>query len=169
MIWLIGLGLFSIPVIWGILHWGGKFGKKDRNRSYGDEESTAIIVGITCLIIFTLIVGGITIGNNVQVAKHQAFYDGNTRNYEVIVDRTASYLSKQTFIETALIPIEGSIEKFNLTKDLNNRLLEWRNAVNNYNLSIASLKYFDNNPLFGSMIPDSVQDMKLLVIEEGKE
>ena len=167
MIWLFGL-LSLIPVIWGILHWRGGFtkaSKKDRHTRVGDGESAAIIVASIVTATFYVIVGLQTLTNYNGLAKWEAFYEANTKNYEITVDRTASYLSEQTFVEGALIPIEGSIEKIKQAGYVSERIIEWRDAVNDYNLTIASMEYFDSNLIFGSMLPDRVQDMKLLIIK----
>ena len=44
------------------------------------------------------------------------------------------------------------------------RLAEWRDEVIEYNLTIASMKYYDSNIWTGVLFPDEVQNMKLLRI-----
>ena len=160
-------GLLLIPVIWGILHWGGAFTRENKRSRHevGEGEGTAVIVGSIATAIFFVVTFGMTIANHADLAKREAFYEANTSNYEITVDRMESHLSEQQFIENALIPIEGSIEKFEQTKYVNDRLREWRDATNEYNRVIKQMKYFDSTPMFGAMYPDEVQDMKLIIIE----
>jgi len=164
MIFWLGL-IFAVPIIWGILHWGGKFPwNKRRQGSYssGDAEGVTVVILSIAIFLFYLITGGIAFNNYSGLAKWEAFYEANTKNYEVAVDMTASYLSTQDF-ESKLI--SGSIEKLEQTGYISDRIVEWRDAVNKYNTTIASIKFYDSNWLTGSLVPDKVQDMKLLVIE----
>ena len=152
--------LLAIPIIWGIY-------RLATHKAVGDAcgEWVSIIVPSIALFVLLLTTTIVLVNNANGLAQWEAFYDANSRNYEIAVDRTASYLSEQAFVERALIPVEGSIEKLEQGKYVSERIAEWRNKVNQYNTTIASMQYYDNNPIFGSLVPDEVQDMKLLIIE----
>lgn len=156
MIWLLAL-VFVGLIVWGIV-------RIVKRWSCGDDEGEwfAIVFGGVLLLIFVLIIGFWTMANGAGLAKWQAFHEANTKNYEIAVDETASYLSADLFKD---VLIEGSIERFKLTESVSARIAEWRDAVNTYNTTIASMKYFNQNPFTGIMVPDGIEDMKLLVIK----
>ena len=102
-------------------------------------------------------------GNGAGLAKWQAFYVANTQNYEIAVDETASYLSQQGFMNSTFF--DGSIEKFEQAGYVSERIKEWRDAVNRYNDTIARMQYYNRNIFTGVLVPDGVEDMKLLIIQ----
>ena len=155
MIWLIGLLIFGGITGWGI--W-----RVANDESGGDGETIAIVFGGIGLFCFLLIVGMWTIANHAGLARWEAFYEINTVNYQITVDKTASYLSQEEFAD---VLVQGSVERFEQAGFVSERIAEWRDAVNEYNLTITSMKYFDRLPLTGCMMPDNVQSMKLLVIK----
>ena len=103
--------------------------------------------------------------NGNGLAKWQAFYAANSQNYVITIDETVSYLSSDTYIESVLV--EGSLEKIKQSSYVSERIVEWRDAVNEYNSTIASMQYWNGIPFTGVLVPDGVEDMKLLVISEG--
>ena len=100
--------------------------------------------------------------NGEGLARWQTFYEVNTSNYQVTIDHTASYLSGDKY--TGVI-IQGSVEKFNQAAIVSERLKEWRDAVNRYNSTIASMKYYNRNIFTGVLVPDEIEDMKILMIK----
>ena len=129
------------------------------------EPKIGAVLGVLFALALGIIIPLVTLANGSGLAKWQAFYSANAQNYEIAVDETASYLSADQYVEHALIPIEGSIERFKLTEAVSTRIAEWRDGVNKYNLTIASMKYFDGNIFTGVLVPDAVQDMKFLIIK----
>jgi len=159
MIWLV-IVLFLAFVVWGVI-------QKIRNREgrSREGEEAAIILGLIFTLVFSIWLGLWTMQNGAGLMKWQAFYEANSINYAITVDETASYLSAEKYIDyEALIPIEGSLEKIRLASVVSDRIVEWRDSVNEYNRTIASMKYFNRIILTGIMVPDGVEDMKLLII-----
>ncbi len=147
MIWLLLLlcaGFIAVGIIWADELWG----------------FVVLGGGITLLLLIILPVT--TMLNSADYAELEAFYQANSRNYEITVDETASYLSQQEFTQTL---IEGSLEKIELAGYVSERIGEWRDAINRYNLTIARMKYWDGNIFLGTLYPDAVRDAKLLSIE----
>jgi hypothetical protein len=170
MIWLLLIPCVGL-LIWGIcLKRGGKkiarnpyvppYPREYEYRNSGYFPRTLGLAGIM-LIIFCL--PYLTITNSSTVAQLQAFYDNNAKNYSITVDRTAAYLSSDNFSKSTII--EGSVEKFQQAGYISDRIKEWRDAINWYNLNLASLKYYDSNIFIGILIPDAVQDMKFIEIK----
>jgi hypothetical protein len=154
MIWLI-VAPFVGLIIWGII--------ADMRNNYSVDTGVLYGFGIAFLVLSILILSIYTIDNYNGLAKWKAFYETNNTNYAITIDKTASYLSSDKFVSGALV--EGSIEKVQLGPAISDRIKEWRDAVNDYNTTIASLKFFDSNIWTGVMVPDEVQNMKLLVIK----
>ena len=121
----------------------------------------SILWGIVTLIIVIIPIG-YTLSNGVGLAMGQTFYDTNVRNYEVTIDKTASYLSTEKFTVGL---VAGSIEKFQQSQSVSDRIKEWRDSVNQYNKTITSMKYFNRNVFTGVLVPDEVDDMKLIIIQ----
>ena len=121
------------------------------------------VIGAAILIALLITYPCVTVSKGSDLAKHQAFFEANTQNFAIAVDDTAAYLSVDSFAEGLLI--EGSLEKVQLATIVGERITEWRDAVNAYNLEIASMQYYDQNFFLGVLFPDAVQEMKLLIIE----
>ena len=141
-------------VLWGFLH----------KHDYCDfGEDFAKVFGSVLTVVALGVLVGCTISNHVGLVKLQNFYEYNSVNYEITIDKTASYLSQEQFLESAII--EGSIEKMEQAGYVSERLKEWRNAINDYNETIASMKFFDSTIWFGSLVPNDIQDMKPLIVQ----
>lgn len=118
--------------------------------------------GILSLIFF-LILPLLTLSNSSDLVKLDTFYNTNNQNYQITIDKTASYLSVDEFKSQV---IAGSIEKSNLAQTISTRISEWRDQVNDYNLAIASMQYFDQNIFTGILYPNRVQELKPLVLKQ---
>lgn len=152
MIWL-------LLVVFLLLMVGGCIGlKKDKDDGWWG----AILIGGVASLLLLIILSVITVCNSVEFVKLKAFYQANSRNYEIAVDETASYLSEESFRQAL---IDGSIEKFELAGYVSDRISEWRDAANRYNIAIANMKYFDSTIFFGVLYPDELRDAKLLIID----
>ncbi len=143
----------------------GKTLTKKEEDSCSDGATACIFMGCAFSLVVGLICMCFILSNGSGLRKLEAFYTVNALNYETAVDRTASYLSEERFVVEALIPVEGSIEKLELTGFISSRITEWRDAVIRYNNTIASMQYWDDNIFTGVLVPDRVQGMKLLVIK----
>ncbi len=161
MIWLL---ILIIPGLLFTLEWLVYKNKTEKNSD--DGQWVALVFGTIALVVGILIVGLWTISNYLSFPEHQAFYQVNAQNYAITVDETSTLLSQEKYISEALIPIEGSIEKTDLAKTVSERIVEWRDAVNNYNRKVASLQYLDKSIIFGIMIPNRIHELKLLSIGE---
>lgn len=125
------------------------------------------LAGVGALVTGVLIVvlPVVTWQNGAKVYRLQAFFESNAGNYQVAVDETASYLSEEEFVNQL---VAGSIEKLEQSTYVSERIKEWRDSVNAYNLTVAGLKYWDDNPFTGVLVPDSIQDMKLLLMSSSE-
>lgn len=152
-------------ILWGVIRRQmGWTHKKVNGVPHTDGETTAIAFGASLTVILLLICSLVPLAQGNTIYKLQAFRDANYSNYQFAADETASYLSVEKFTEGALIPIDGSIEKFQLAGYVSERVLEWRDSVNKYNIKVASLKYFNDNAFTGILIPDKIDELELLSI-----
>lgn len=152
MVYLIGLIPLAL-LLWGII--------VEEKEGYGEGVMQIFIGGILSLIFF-LILPLLTLSNSSDLVKLDTFYNTNNQNYQITIDKTASYLSVDEFKSQV---IAGSIEKSNLAQTISNRIAEWRDQVNDYNLAIASMQYFDQNIFTGILYPNRVQELKPLVLK----
>lgn len=133
----------------------------------GNKENTTVVgVVLTVFFGFVLLLTTIIVplSNQTRLQEMGAFYIVNSRNYEMAATKTQVILSEQRFIEGALIPVEGSIEKFELADQVADRLVEWRNAAIRYNDDLAKFRYFHDHLLMGAYYPEPV-GLKQLIIE----
>ncbi len=152
MIWLL-FGLAVIGAVVGIV--------LAIRRNGGDWLSLGIPCSVVAVVML-IVLPSTAIKNSADFAELDVFYQVNSRNYEIAIDETASYLSEQEFAQAL---VEGSLEKIELAGYVSERISEWRDAVNAYNTHIAKMKYYDSNILLGSLYPDAVRNAKLLIIE----
>jgi len=150
--------LLWIPIM-AMLVWG--FWRIIWRDSIGDGEAVAIALGIIIGIVFLFPCILIPINNGMDLAQWEAFYDTNVANYTITVDKTASYLSVEKF-ESQLIG--GSVEKWQQAGYVSERLREWRDAVNEYNLTMASMRWVDRNIWIGVFMPPIPERLVPLVI-----
>jgi len=118
--------------------------------------------GIVTGLIFLAICIGAPLHSGAAVARYSTFYETNNINYGIAVNETASYLSQEKF-ENQLIA--GSIEKFQQAGYVSERIKEWRDSVNGYNLNLASYRYYSENFWIGVLLVDLPDTVKTLVIE----
>jgi len=128
----------------------------------GDSWHWLTGIGLTLGLSLLLILPSCGLRNGAGLAEWQAFHYANSRNYKITVDETASYLSQEQF--TAKL-VEGSIEKLKQAGYVSERIKEWRDSVNEYNTTIASMQYFNRNVFTGVLVPNEVEDMRLLIIK----
>ena len=157
MIWLL-VGVFVVLCI------AGAIGITLTKRWNGDFNGwcTLFVVGTVMTLIFLPVVAYWTMANGVELARWQAFDEANFQNYGVAVSEAASCLSQEKFVG---VVVRGSLERFEQAGYVSERVREWRDAVNQRNLAIASMQYFNRNIFTGTMVPDAVEDMKMLLIK----
>ena len=143
--------------IWGLVRPERHF---DTDRVQGGL--CTILGAIAALVLLGCSIGT-PIANYGKVLRMEAFYSANSINYQVAVDKTASYLSVDEYVNTILI--EGSIEKFEYANQVALRVQEWRDAVNEYNKEFLEFKRWDKNFWLGIYYPTPPDELKLLVIE----
>lgn len=154
MIWIIPVLL----IIGAIVLW--VFAMRDRyedNALVGFFGLLSLMAGLVMIpvLFFT------TMANGDGLAKWKVFYSNNVSNYQIAIDRTNSYLSQEVFTN---VLIQGSIEKASQSVVASERVKEWRDAVNDYNLTIASMQYYRKNIWTRPLVPEEVLDMKMMVI-----
>lgn len=141
---------------------GGIIGCKRAER-YHDDGYIAMVVFGTMLL--TVLVGAwIIVGTNnvMYIERWRVFRDYNAQNYAAAVEETRVILSEKTFTQAF---VEGSIEKTQVGAELSKRIAEWRDSVNRYNSTIASMRAVRNNFWLGSFImPEIPPDLRPLVI-----
>ena len=157
MIWLIPILLLGIFLWWGL---DNIFKTRRADDWWNDNPLPGISLVVVLLLL--IILPCVAISYSASYAKLEVFYQANSRNYEIAVDETASYLSEKDFTQAL---IDGSIEKIELAGYVSERISEWRDAVNGYNTQIANMKYYDSNIFLGALYPDAVRDAKLLIIK----
>ena len=155
MIYLFGLIPLAI-LIWGIIEQRGGRGSSDGDGYF------QLTFGSILSVVFFISLPLISLGNGSDLVKLETFYKSNNQNYQITIDKTASYLSIEEFTSQV---IAGSIEKTNLAQSVSTRLAEWRDRTNEYNLSLASMQYLDRNIWVGILYPNKVQDLKLLILK----
>lgn len=132
-----------------------------------DEEGFQVagwIVGIVIGLLMLITSIAYPLVNQGRLQEMRAFEGANAQNYQVAATRSELILSEQRFIERALIPVEGSIEKMDVGARTVGLLIEWRDEVVRYNDDLARFRYFDGHLLVGFYYPDP-GDLRFIVIE----
>jgi hypothetical protein len=129
------------------------------------KNKLAVVASLIFMVIAIVIPVGIYASNIGTIADMEAFYNASATNFQITRDDTASYLSEDMIVSNvALIPITGSIEKMGMGQSVANRVLEYRNACNDYNSAFARYKAYKNSWLFGIAYPSIPDEMRLLII-----
>lgn len=154
--------LLWIPLICGIvipivLHKKGKI-DMDEDIEHFIGWMLCIFGGVALLLVCIIA----PISHGATAAEYTTFYETNNLNYGIAVDETASYLSQETFENQF---IAGSLEKVGLAGFISERIKEWRDDVNQFNLNLARYKYYEDHPFLGVLYPDTPDYLKTLVIK----
>jgi hypothetical protein len=133
------------------------------HQHYGREWAFGIglISAIICTTLFVVLLG-FTFANGEGLAKWQAFYTTNESNYRVVIKETEALLSREQF-ENQLIA--GSVEKWQQSEYVSLAIKNWVDSVNQYNSTIVSMQYFNRSIWIGVLVPDEVEEMKLIKIQ----
>ena len=123
MIWLLLVPAVAL-LIWAVVEWGG----------CGEGQGMAATFSSIFIVVFIAILISVTFGNGAGLAKWQAFYMANTQNYQIAISQTESYLSEKEFLDKL---VDGSLERLQQAGYVSERIAEWRDAINNYNLTLA--------------------------------
>jgi len=151
------LSLLIIGALIGWLIWA--YTKSGDDAQVASTVISAILGGT--LLLFMLICP--FAGRN-RMQNMAAFYEANANNYAVSFEESRTLLSEDKYIESALIPIEGSIEKWKFADTVGRILIEWRNEVNEYNSALKRFQHFENDPFLGYYYPTVPEHLKLLSI-----
>ena len=117
-------------------------------RNYDDWPDFCIVFGATFLLFLVPTVLATYVNNGASLARWQTFYDTNVANYAITVDKTAVYLSTSDF-ENKMVA--GSVEKLQQAGYVSERIKEWRDSINEYNSTIASMRYLRSSWLLGGI------------------
>jgi hypothetical protein len=129
------------------------------------KNKVAIIGSLAFIVISVIIPVCIYASNIGTIANMEAFYSASATNFQISRDDTASYLSMDKMLSnTALIPITGSIEKMGVGQSVADRILEYRNAINDYNSAFAQYRAYKRSLLFGIAYPSIPEQMRLLIV-----
>jgi len=128
-----------------------------------DVNWIMIVVGGVCLFGLIVCLAENYISSTAEIARLGVFKDYNVRNYAVVVSKTEAILSAEEF---DAVLIEGSIEKTRVGIELTARLIEWREAVNEYNNRVATLKASRSSWVLGGVlvIPPVPDNLVSLII-----
>lgn len=135
-----------------------------------DNGKSLIWTGALLGFIFLTVCLAQPFASGRAMARYMAFYDANYYNYRISVDETAAYLSSEEFVEGSedqLRLVDGSVEKWGQTAVVSERLKEWRDAVNQYNVDVAQYRFYSTHWLVGVLHPDLPDEIKLLVVVPG--
>lgn len=103
--------------------------------------------------------------NSVRIAELKAFSEVNTQNYATTFTETRAILSEEEFTDNL---VSGSLEKTNVGQTISQRIMEWRDVVNAYNLEVAHKQKIRTLWIYpGWMVmPPEVDELPMLTIEE---
>jgi len=134
------------------------------NLSWDDKFNAEVVmvIGGVVATIFLLICILVPIFNGAQLARLTTFHEINNSNYGIAIDETVSYLSQEDFEEQLIV---GSLEKVALTGFISERIAEWRDGVNAYNLELAEYRYYATHPFLAVLYPSVPDHIKTLVIK----
>ena len=127
------------------------------------------VSGIVGIVFLGAICSILYMGNLQDRAKLEAFYESNARNYRISTSTTETYLSEEIFTE---VIIQGSVEKIGIGEQLAQRIVEWRNSINDYNTQLKMYQSMSDNiftGLFYPRIPESLTPLYIQSIEGGEQ
>jgi len=129
------------------------------------KNKIAMVASGIFLLVTIIIPISIYASNIGVIADLEAFFNASSTNFQISRDDTASYLSEEKISSSnALIPIYGSIERMGVGESAANRVLEYRNAVNEYNSAYARYKAYSTSMLFSITYPSIPSQMRFLVV-----
>jgi len=100
-----------------------------------------------------------------RIASMEAFQQ-NVVNYEYAVEETSEILTISGAGNTqAIIPIEGSIEKITVGELTADRIVEYRNVVNEYNETLSLNRNWDYNFWVGILVPSAPESLQFITIK----
>jgi len=137
-----------------------------RNRDNYDKTGWYLGIIWSAIVLVTLLIAVpcAYAGNATRVAELRAFSESNIQNYATAVEETKVILSKEEF--TARL-IDGSLEKTNVGQSVSQRIIEWRDAVNAYNLDVAHKQRMRSLWVYPGFLimPSEVNDLPQLTIK----
>lgn len=114
-----------------------------------DKVWPPLSILLTVIAIF-LFGAACYVGSSVKIGQLDAFANATLDVYSGAATETTELISLQKdLVEKALIPVEGSVEKFGLGQEAADRLKEMRDEISKYNSEVARLQRMDHTPFVG--------------------
>lgn len=156
---IIGFGIIFLALMIGCI-----VGLK-KSDSYSNEGWWIGTVFSGLILIIIIIVALVAYAANAtRVSELKAFRDVNVQNYSVVVAETRAILSSEEFIDKM---VEGSLEKTGTGQSIADRIKEWRDAVNQYNIEVAGKQRTRSLWLYPGwlIMPPEINELALLTIK----
>jgi len=165
--------IFAILLILGIsfiLYHANGIQRYHNNSQYtytnrDSYECSGWILTIVSAFVL-LILMGISISNITVAADLEARYTSNISNYQTISTQAKNLISEDYQVnDPSLIPITGSIEKYQISQQVINLMTDLRNNVNQYNSDLAGFKALKNNIWVGFMYPAVPKNLEFITLD----
>lgn len=127
------------------------------------------VFGVIVMIALSLVFSGIGVYmvRYEILGNYEAFHDATLKAYTYTIDESENirinYSSAQTVIERLLDT--GGLTYLELGKIVSDRILELREKVEDYNMTIATFNRMNKNWLLGLVYPEIPERLKLIVLE----
>ena len=157
---IIGL---AIALLVGLILYIRRFRKV---TGYSRDNACAAVVFLAIGLVALLIAIPLNYADNsVRIAELKAFSEANIQNYATTVTETQAILSEEEFTDKL---VSGSLEKTEIGQSISQRIMEWRDAVNAYNIEVAHKQRIRTIWIYPGwiFIPPEVNELPLLTIEE---
>ncbi len=156
---MILLVLILLTIISGIVHFIMKRRGRYDNSAYENTYMTLLMVSIVAIVVSPFVY----FSNLDTSIKLETFYSSNRYLYADTVDSTKALLSNDKLVEYL---IEGNIEKIGLGESISSRIAEYRDAITQYNTSLASYKKLSSIVWISLFYPKISDDTKLIVFTD---
>lgn len=134
--------ILAIALCVGLL--GAGLIMRAKDKCNGWEIPTGLSVAILVSFI-TIIAAGEMIPNYSEKVELQNFYTTNVRNYADTVNMSEDILSQAKFVE-GLGAIGEGLAYSGQSVATTEAIVEWRDAINDYNSRLAQYKAWQSNP-----------------------
>ena len=130
-----------------------------------DDWWPGVVILAICLLTLLITLPLNYADNSVRIAELKAFSEANIQNYATTVTETQAILSEEEFTDKL---VSGSLEKTEIGQSISQRIMEWRDAVNAYNIEVAHKQRIRTIWIYPGwiFIPPEVNELPLLTIEE---
>jgi hypothetical protein len=169
------MGLFIISLITvGLVifcFWYGTKDVKDPPKGqdveldqYHDGYMVAGVFLTVLSIAGSILFSWLNIANVSRVAELEVFMETNKVVYITTATDTALILSPTDKIDTAIVPIQGSVERIGVGVTTAERLKELRDQVTRYNNDLATMRTLNKNFFIGWLYPNIPDKLKYIAI-----